>query len=220
MAIFAARDTNTTEISDWFKDHEIENCEHTTSMATVEYYDSVYTCNWSETKDEAAKGWHIKKELLSLRPPAKKKDISFPGFFIVHGRLMFGNHDKEAPFYFKEFVPKTPKGKNGRLTGRLTIAPHNKKIVVDIKRGQEILIHYDFDMEFGDEPALRLQPVEEETASTDPVEVEMQSECERPRLSAAQEIEMVMKETLDHQDDPNDRDFDFDGVGKVSTVRG
>lgn len=197
MGLFATRQVSTQTIADEFAAAESQNCELVWADAIHEGFDSVYTGRWSETKKEAQKYWYQKKHLLSGKHSASSDDIGFAAKFAVYGRLMFANHHPKAPFFFKPFTPKTPYNVADRFKGKLTIDVHTENYVYDILPGQQILVHYDFNLSFGDKKASDQIEAEIQLAiDTASAAYELSMARELEKMTALEEVEMVMSEVV------------------------
>jgi hypothetical protein len=153
LGLFTTRRIHTKTLGQLLAKAEPNNCELMWADACYEGYDSLYTCNWQETVESAQVRWGMKQHLVSNANKVKRNHIGFRAIFAVYGRLMFANHHNDADFFFEGFAPMTPEGKNERIQGKLTIRPHNKEHWRYLEAKEQILIFYDFNMTFGNEPA-------------------------------------------------------------------
>jgi hypothetical protein len=233
LGLFATRRVSTKTIAKAFAEYEPNNCELVWDEAVQEGYDSVYTCNWTETiaESRAGKGWHQKELLMTDADDTPDWHIHFTGLFAVYGRLMFANHHDDGPFYFKEFKPTTPTNVKDRIGGRLTIDVHGKSHVYTLERGQQILVHYDFNLAFDDDGKFCDKPVAPEKAVAvvdDGKMAEGVVELEKERmmspmvydLTAEDELAAVMEEVMQERGRESDEDEYVPGKKKAKTGKG
>ncbi|KAJ9112496.1 hypothetical protein QFC22_006243 [Naganishia vaughanmartiniae] len=199
MGLFTTCETTTGNIGRAFKEYEPDNCQLLWAPATLEYYESIYTCKWMEKKKGAReKGWYLKKDFVKEETDTHYR-LEAP--FFLYGILMFANHGDRAPFFFREFKPIPPSNNKGRMFGFVTIELHDDSWDYPVPAGHQILIHYDHNMTcFGQKPVLDL----DEVVGEGDVEVTGMTPL---TLTAAEEQMQVMEEMIEEKDNADDSDY-------------
>lgn len=218
MGLFTTQKIHTRTLGQLFAQNESTNCELLWSEACHEGYDSVYTCNWQESKESAQQKWHLKQHLVSSAKKVKRDHIGFRALFAVYGRLMFANHHKHADFFFENFTPVTPWAQKQKIHGTLTIRPHNKEYWRYLEAHEQILIHYDFNMTFGgenieDEEDCRVETGGNLNVAAEMMDIEVEKEAQEV-MTAEEEAAMVLSELVMEKGRPEDDDLFVPGGKK------